>query len=513
MEACPKTFIRKTLFLLCVISFVLVISGCSTLGGKSKSEDVPKLLVVWSPVDYSHDPLQAKSSEQYFLSSLENETLFGLDKKGNLTYNLAQNYKVSNDGKTISIELGKFTFTDGSLITGADVKATLSRVAKNGGDLSKLLSNVNGYGTAKTGGDFTGIKVIGKDGVQFSLINPDPFFVFHLAHPATGIVPSTSIGIQGDLVSTNIHSGLYSADVISNELNATTAFTPRTKTLPVINVVKKSEEDMAARPDSQKVDILLGLTNPSISFSQISIPQLAVASWNIYVKNASSPFANVKFRKAILEALDEKESIAAYATKAVAPKKFLGGTFDSVECSTSCDTNVKDAKKLLAELYPDGKYPEIKIDIEENEIQKSLADSAVSSLQEIGIKATVKTYNSTDLSNEIARGNVELFRFGWVTDFAVGADFLVKSFKADSTENVAGVADASLEEAISEYQSATTAKSRIDKSKTLQDEIKSLWLMRPVAHFHKIVTVNNNVQNIDFDFYSRVNIGKIRVKK
>ena len=345
---------------------ILAISGCSVSKQESKVKS-PEVIVVWSALDYSHDPLQAKDSEQFFLNSLENRTLFKLDSKSEIQNDLAKSFEVSKDGKKISITLEDNTFSDGSAITAADVKATLSRIMVAGENFSKLLETVKGSGEAKSGSDFFGITVPSKSKVVIELIEPDPFFVFRLAHPSTGILPSTSIGLKGEYTS-NIHSGNYSTEVISNEPNATTVFNPRDPESPIINVVRKSAEDFKSLPKDSDVDIILGDTGKSTKFTQKSIPQLAVASWNIYVKDGDSPFSNVDFRKAVLMALDKNDSIETFANKAVAPESFTPKTFDSIKCEQTCKTDLKKAAKLVKEVYPEGSVPEITLHIENNKL-------------------------------------------------------------------------------------------------------------------------------------------------
>lgn len=504
--------VNKRLFLGFLIALLTAtLSSCSILNSGASGKP-PESINVWTSFEYSRDPLAAKNSEQFFLSSLENRTLFNLSESGKLIDGLAKGHETSEDGLVVTVTISKNTFSDNSKITSSDIKATLSRVMKLGGEYSNLLKNVQGNGEAKSGADFFGIKTPDTATIEFNLVKPDPFFVYVLAHPSLGIIPSTAIGINGELQS-SVHSGLYSTDSIVNTIDGTTVFKPRDKGLPVINVTKKTTDDLAKRPPSDGVDVVLGEATKSSSFTQVSVPQLALASWNIYVNDQTSPFSDIRFRKAVLIAMDEKESIDPYSTKAISPKGFTGDTFDSVDCEKVCATDKQEAKDLLKEIYPNGSYPEITIDIEDNVIQQALAKSAVSKLNDIGIKATVSAHTPEDLSNEIARGQVQLFRFGWVSSIAVGANPLVQNFKADSTENVTGIADADLEDAIAKFETAASFKSRLKESVRIQERIKELWLMRPVAHFHKIVTVSKDLKSYEFDFYGRVDFAKIRLSK
>jgi len=493
-----------------ILACALVVSGCSAFESEAK-ENAPEIIVVWSAFDYSHDPLQAKDSEQFFLNSLEKRTLFKLDDKGELKNDLAKSIEISKDGKKITVLLEKQTFSDGATIAAVDVKATLSRIMLVGGEYQKLLETVKGSSEAKSGSDFFGISAPNKSTVEIELITPDPFFAYRLAHPATAILPASSIGLKGEITS-NVHSGQYSAEAISNELNATTVFKPRSENYPIINVVRKSPEDFNVAPKQVDVDLILGETKKSSSFTTLSVPQLAAASWNIYVKDGQSPFANIQFRQAVLSALDNEESLKAFASRAIEPDGFTADTFDSVDCIKSCKMDTKESKRLIEKVYPDGKVPDITIHIENNAVQQELAKSAIERLKEIGVNATTVALTPGDLSNEIARGNVQLFRFGWVSAIPIGAEPLVESFKADSSENVSGLTDTELEKEIGQYLNATTFDGKFKASQGIQNRLQDLWLTRPVAHFHKIMTVSNRLEGFKFDFYGRTNISDIKLK-
>lgn len=495
------------LLVACLIG-VMSLSSCSGMK-EQESQERPKNLVVYSTVDAVHDPLLALTSEQQFLMSLESRSLFSLSKSGEVRSNLAHSYTVSDDGTKTIIQLSENTFTDGSKVTSSDVKATLSRIATAGGEFSDLVKSIKGVGEAKSGGDFFGVTTPDELTVSIELIAPDPFFVYHLAHPATSIIPARSIDEQGSLTF-DAHSGEYTADELINDIDSVTTYVPRNRQYPTIQVIRKTLTALNETPRPQDVDIVLGATQSSDNFEQMSVHQLAVASWNLYVADGNSPLANVRFRQAILMALDQEESIAAYSTRALIPTRFTGNTFDSVVCSANCETNVKKAKVLLSQAFPDSEIPAITIDIENNDIQKELASSAQRRLAEVGIPATIEEHDSVELSNVIARGEVQLFRFGWVSDVAVGADPLVMNFKADSTEKVSGITDETLEKNITSYVVSTTAEDKKEASRVLQERLKDLWLMRPIAQFRKIVTVNRDLSGVTFDCYSRADIGSIR---
>ncbi len=492
-----------------MLLLVCIVSACSGAESNEEAKNFVDKLVIHSSVDAVRDPLLAQGPEQRFLVALENRRLFKLSSSGELKPDLANTYRFSDDGTEIIVSLSENTFSDDSPITSTDVKATLSRVAISGGELASLVNQIVGSGEVRSGKDFSGIKTPDDKTVVFQLVNPNPFFVYSLVHPATSIIPASQIDAQGTFTA-GIHSGLYISEDVSNEIDSISTYQPRIENIPKIEVVKKSAKSLREIPPDENVDIVLGSTVEADGFKEIGLNRLAVASWNIYVPNSDSPLANRKFREAILLALDQEEAIEAYGERAVLPVKFTGDTFDSVECGQYCDTDRERAQELIKEIYPDLEVPLITLDIEKNVLQKELAESAQKRLNDIGVPTEIREYPPTELSNVIARGEANLFRFGWVSDTAVGADALIEYFKADSTENVSGILDEDLEEKISLYSQAKLPQEKLEASKEVQERVKNLWLMRPIAQFQSKVVVNEKLSGFNFDLYGILDIQNLR---
>jgi peptide/nickel transport system substrate-binding protein/oligopeptide transport system substrate-binding protein len=77
------------------------------------------------------------------------------------------------------------------------------------------------------------------------------------------------------------------------------------------------------------------------------------------------------------------------------------------------------AKKLLAEAgYPDGKgFPEITLQINEDQLQQRVADFIVANLKDLGIECKINVVNFEKHIDDIENGNVPFFRLGWTIDY------------------------------------------------------------------------------------------------
>lgn len=493
------------------IVLTIVVLIFTTLGIRSLSDDslkIPKSLNAITSAEVVFDPLQANKSPEFFTVSLTSASLLEVDKKNGVKPLLAESFELSSDASSVEVDLGDATFSNGEQVTAADVKATFSRLAATEVAYRNLLSNIQGFGEAKTGKDFFGISEVSDDVVKFSLITPDPYFLFRLTHPATSIISKKAMMEDGTLDHT-ISSGKYTIESLNNEIGKTTTYTPRNENMPIVNIAKKAQSGIES--NTLTSEVIFGINN-SNNYTQVSIPQLALATWNIYVGNGTSPLGDVRFRKALLLSISTKDTIAPYGSRAVEPSDFGGGTFDATNCSRNCESDIEEAQQIIKELYPDGNTPTINIDIEGNDIQKELAASAANDLSKIGITTVIREHSAAELSNSIARGEVQLYRFGWVSDIAVLGTGIVAGFKSDSPDNIAGIADIKLEEKIEDYLNAKTLSSRRRASIAVQDRLKDLWVVRPIAVFQDVISVDKSISELKVDFYGRIDMESLRIE-
>ena len=117
---------------------------------------------------------------------------------------------------------------------------------------------------------------------------------------------------KNEIVS-DVGSGSYTIKIDAQTTNDATVFIPRDKSLQTFNILVKTQDQINVADAKSNVDIVFGQASTASKFTRINIPILASASWNIYVKNGDSPLADVKFREAILLALNT-ESYCRFCT-------------------------------------------------------------------------------------------------------------------------------------------------------------------------------------------------------
>ena len=178
---------RKIMFSLAlVIAIFLVIGSASAgifdiLGGDSNSEESGSELTIAASAVHGgepeggFDPLTGWATENG-IEPLIQSRIFQKDGKGELVNDLATDYKVSDDLKTVDVTLrDDVKFTDNTTLTAKDIEFTYKKAKENGViDLSSMKD----------------VKAVDDTHVQFSLEKPDSTFVYKLAQ--LGIVPADS---------------------------------------------------------------------------------------------------------------------------------------------------------------------------------------------------------------------------------------------------------------------------------------------------------------------------------
>lgn len=194
---------KKIIFTLTVIIAIFLVMGSASAGifdflsGDSETaEPGSELTIAGSPAhggepEAGFDPLTGWAVENGAEPLIQSRIL-KKDTEGKLINDLASDYKVSDDLKTVDVTLrDDVNFTDNTTLTAKDIEFTYKKAEENGVmDLSSMKD----------------VKAIDDTHVQFTLKKPDSTFVYKLAQ--IGIVPADSY--DNETYGTNpIGSGPY----------------------------------------------------------------------------------------------------------------------------------------------------------------------------------------------------------------------------------------------------------------------------------------------------------------
>ncbi len=166
------------------LATVLTLPACSPAGGMTEDSSGEPFVVARTAGVRVLDPARADEPSTVHTLDLVYDTLLTVNDEGELAPGLATNWKVSEDGTTVTFRLRKgVTFHDGAAFTAADAMATLERIRDGdaGSPLRSHLRNVD------------------------SIEAPDPFtLVLELKQPDTALLTaltrvSASVLDAGDI--------------------------------------------------------------------------------------------------------------------------------------------------------------------------------------------------------------------------------------------------------------------------------------------------------------------------
>jgi len=136
--------LRRVLSVAGAASLAAALAACSASGsdaGSSTGSRSSTLVIAENEPPASFDPIQADNSTVDEVDLPAYDSLVKYDDKGNVVGDLATSWKVSADGKTITMTLrGGVTFHDGTKLTATDVKYTLDRAKKIGIDADNFIT-------------------------------------------------------------------------------------------------------------------------------------------------------------------------------------------------------------------------------------------------------------------------------------------------------------------------------------------------------------------------------------
>ncbi|HEY2280787.1 MAG TPA: ABC transporter substrate-binding protein [Streptosporangiaceae bacterium] len=144
----PASLRRHPALLACAGAAALVvgISACSASGTDAGSSSTTSsrsktLIIAENEPPASFDPLQADNSTVDEVDLPAYDTLVKFNDSGQLVGDLAKSWKVSADGKSISMTLRSgVTFHNGAKLTATDVKYSLDRIKKANIDVATMIS-------------------------------------------------------------------------------------------------------------------------------------------------------------------------------------------------------------------------------------------------------------------------------------------------------------------------------------------------------------------------------------
>jgi len=384
---------------------------------------------------------------------------------------ICNKWDVSQDGKTITFFLNKgihfqddkcYKNSKGPEITTKDVKFTFELLCKKSDNnyqfktlLKDRLLGANDFYEGKNT-NIKGLKIIDNYTFSFELERPSLSFLKLMANPAASIINETAYKAYGNNLKNGLGPFIY--DASSNKEQIVLVKNPNYYatdslgfTLPyldtvIVKILPSIEEGLSLY-ENQKVDLINTL--PSLRVKDVVEKNIGQFEGHpaqsilqrepemisqYYVFNTKqSPYDNIKVRQAINYAINRDKLVENILKgQAIGPAIYgiTPNTFKKYDITkiTGYTFDLEKAKKLLLEAgYPGGiGFPEMKILINSgNSRNSSVAVEIQKQLKEnLNINVSFESLPNSEKYNLQMHGKSDVFRDGWVADYASPESFL-----------------------------------------------------------------------------------------
>ncbi len=435
----------------------------------------------------------AETSDNYLIPMNVFDRLFetrNVNGTAEVVKSLCEDYTVSEDGLTYDFTIKSgVVFSNGSELTASDVKYTFERLLRINHENTDIAREVVG-GEALANGEadsLEGISVKDDTHLTVTLEKPNAGFLAELSSAAMGIVDAETmekVSGFGKVPADTIGSGPY----IVTEWVANDHYTlvyndkywgaePSVKKLIVSIVPDANTQNLMFQNgeldliDLQNLDSAIVQSSYAEAYKDQIVSTPKVGMTYLVLNNAHEYLKDVNVRKAIGMAINVDVLIDnLYSGNAVRENGIIPtgcwGHNDSLE---GMKYDPAAAKELLAKSgYTDGQITfELALDSSANSTIQLVYESIRQSLNEIGIKAEVKSYDQSVWLDLRKSGEMDSFVARWGMDYNDPANIMATFFGGESqtksrsinypdTETMARVAAASSivddAERMTEYQ-------------------------------------------------------------
>lgn len=499
-----KELSKKLLVMTLLAAMLTAVAGCG--GGSSVPQSISGttsdtgasdaaagtgekvITIADGALDGSLDPAGFALQSWNAFARLCSLPLISYDKSGEVIYEAAESFEVSDDQLTYTFHLRKDgKWSDGSAVTAADFLNTITRALDpetSGSVYADQLFVIKGAEAAYEGsGSMDDVQAIAEDDntLVFHLDRPCAYFTKLLALPV--YYPSkTGVAVTGadwyKNPATCLCNGPYMLTEFVQDQYYTVEKNPyyfaadQVKIDRIVDQTITDTQSMIAAYTAGEVDVISGLPD-YIETQYADSDELYI--WSMLTTTAIlpnvkvEPLDNVLVREAIALALDRSaictslgtnyEPSCAWVPKYMMSNKGGGYFYDEVSHFSG---DAQKAKEILAEAgYPDGNgFPVLTYTYPSNDKDAILAQAIQAQLKAVLNIDIQLEAQETEVYNTTKReGNFQLLRYNWTADFTDPVNYLAL-YVSDSALNFNGVSDADYDAAIANSNNAATQEER-----------------------------------------------------
>lgn len=540
--------IKKSILAICSLSLLLGLSACtakkSDINNENKidtkmNEALSGDNIVRTAIKSDIQTIDMhKTSNNYMVPLNVFDRLVEVevkDGKSEIVPSLAKSWDISEDGKTYILHLMEgVKFHNGEDFKADDVVYSLNRIVTVQGAVnSSFVSQIEGFDELANGvaTELSGVKAIDDYTVEIKLKEPYAGFMASLAAAPVSILDEKTTTMAGDkfgiepeftvgtgpfkLKEWKLNEGI---ELVKNEKYWKEA--PKIDGVEIKVVPDTETQNIMYR--NGELDILdldymvdyIPTYKQEFKDNLVSVPRVGITYFTF--NENIEPLNNVNIRKALSMAIDRQAIVdsmyngTASIENGIFPKGLIGHN-ENIE---AIEYNTEKAKEILAaEGYPNGFDMEIAIDSASSDTTKSVLEIISEQLSEIGVNASLKTYDESTWLATRKAGELGSFMSIWTADYNDPDNFIYTFFGTDENTKLRSLnyKDKEVIDRVAKARAIINEDERIKEYQALEKKIISedrAWL--PMYAKEHYFALGKNISNFtpnwagisDMQFYS-----------
>lgn len=540
--------IKKSILAICSLSLLLGLSACtakkSDINNENKidtkmNEALSSDNIVRTAIKSDIQTIDMhKTSNNYMVPLNVFDRLVEVevkDGKSEIVPSLAKSWDISEDGKTYILHLMEgVKFHNGEDFKADDVVYSLNRIVTVQGAVnSGFVSQIEGFDELANGvaTELSGVKAIDDYTIEIKLKEPYAGFMASLAAAPVSILDEKTTTMAGDkfgiepeftvgtgpfkLKEWKLNEGI---ELVKNENYWKEA--PKIDGVEIKVVPDTETQNIMYR--NGELDILdldymvdyIPTYKQEFKDNLVSVPRVGITYFTF--NENIEPLNNVNIRKALSMAIDRQAIVdsmyngTASIENGIFPKGLIGHN-ENIE---AIEYNTEKAKEILAaEGYPNGFDMEIAIDSASSDTTKSVLEIISEQLSEIGVNASLKTYDESTWLATRKAGELGSFMSIWTADYNDPDNFIYTFFGTDENTKLRSLnyKDKEVIDRVAKARAIINEDERIKEYQALEKKIISedrAWLpMYAKEHYFALgKSISNFTPNwagiSDMQFYS-----------
>ena len=540
--------IKKSILAICSLSLLLGLSACtakkSDINNENKidtkmNEALSSDNIVRTAIKSDIQTIDMhKTSNNYMVPLNVFDRLVEVevkDGKSEIVPSLAKTWDISEDGKTYILHLMEgVKFHNGEDFKADDVVYSLNRIVTVQGAVnSGFVSQIEGFDELTNGvaTELSGVKAIDDYTIEIKLKEPYAGFMASLAAAPVSILDEKTTTMAGDkfgiepeftvgtgpfkLKEWKLNEGI---ELVKNENYWKEA--PKIDGVEIKVVPDTETQNIMYR--NGELDILdldymvdyIPTYKQEFKDNLVSVPRVGITYFTF--NENIEPLNNVNIRKALSMAIDRQAIVdsmyngTASIENGIFPKGLIGHN-ENIE---AIEYNTEKAKEILAaEGYPNGFDMEIAIDSASSDTTKSVLEIISEQLSEIGVNASLKTYDESTWLATRKAGELGSFMSIWTADYNDPDNFIYTFFGTDENTKLRSLnyKDKEVIDRVAKARAIINEDERIKEYQALEKKIISedrAWL--PMYAKEHYFALGKNISNFtpnwagisDMQFYS-----------